>query len=240
MNSTQPMGEPYQSTTVTTRVPLHLISDEGSVSSPEVSASDMYEHEMVRSETKEMRTLHLGCASIAIILSILLTIPFLYYILSPRMGIMTLPFCLIFFCLNFLMLKGIIFYHSKINLTITDKEVLILSPRGGVMSGPGFREIKIPIHEITDVSAKNPRSPELKSIIHENKTLKVPNNQNLYWTYWIHRSRYQYVLSINEKPFSDSIQFVDIELQGGKKILVEFDDAENFVSVLKRRISQNC
>ena len=101
-----------------------LMNDANPVFSQEIPASDKYEHEMIRVETKRMRALRLGCASIAIIFSILFTIPFLSYILSPQLNIITLFFCLIFSYLSFLMLKGVIVYHLKIKLTITDLKLL--------------------------------------------------------------------------------------------------------------------
>ena len=213
-----------------------LKSDVNSTPSAEIPASEKYEHEMIRSETKEMRALRWGCALISIIFSIFLALPFLFYMLSPRIDIITnLVFCLIFLYWNFLMVKSVMVYHSKIKLTITDKELLIRSPRSGILAGPNFLKIKIPIHEIIDASIRNPRSPELRCIIHEYKRFKVPNNRNLYWTYWIHRSPYQYVLIVNDQPFSDSFQFIDLKLQNRGNVLVEFDDVENFVNVLKKR-----
>ena len=102
------------------------------------------------------------------------------------------------------------------------------------------------LHEIADVSIRNPRSPELRGIMKEGewgagKKFLLPSNQNLFFANLIRRSRYKYLIRISgaflNQPFSEDTQFVDIEFQGGWKILIAFDDAENFVSVLKRRIS---
>jgi hypothetical protein len=209
---------------------------------PEIPESDKYEHEMILPETKAMRAMRFGLGFIYIIFVTYVVVFYIIHIAIPRYkepGFF-ITSCFIFFVLSSLMyfaVKGTFVYRYKIKLAITEKELLIRSPMFGAGAGPDPIKLEIPIREIVDVSIRNARSPELKSIMKDDKTFKLPVNRNLSLGYLLHRSRYKYLLSLGGQPVSGR-KYVDLELQGEWRILVEFDDVENFVSVLKRRISQ--
>ena len=218
-----------------------------------IPESDMYEHEMIRPETKAMRALRVGLLSILAIGIICATVilaiemrPFIYFIDFVR-------FSFLFFTTSYMVYSMVVRSYFvrpyAIKLAITEKGLLISFPDYSGRSLIPYRTTLVQkFHEIVDVSIRNPRSPELKCIMEEGgvrNKFKYPNNVNLSFANLVnprYRSSYKYLIRNSgyyvKQPFSDDVQFVDIGLQGGHRILVECDDAENFVNVLKRRIPQ--
>ena len=222
------------------------------VSSQEISESDKYDHEIVRPETKAMFVLRWVGGTIFLILPICLLIlcireilkatgsgfdKFMFFILSS-------PICL---WLLYFTVKTTIVNLSRNRLAISDKELLIHAPKFGVGQAGGLIKLSFPIHEIVGASIRNRNSPELKCIMQKDKKcFKILRNADSFSVFTDFfspfqkpRTRYRYIFCVDTQPISDDTQFVEIEFQGGWKILVEFDDVENFINVLKRRISQN-
>ena len=208
--------------------------------SPEISNAILYEHEMIRQETKTTRIMLWGLGSIATIFTIYLATSLIYVLVlsNETIDLILLPFFSLIIYFMYLCIKSALVNDSRIKLTITDNELLIRAPRGGIMAGPEPLKLNFSISEVVDVSIRHPRSPELEPVMSEGNKFKLSNNQNLYPFCLIHRSCYTYLLSLSGQPFPDNTQFLDIEFHGGWKVLVEFNDTENLVNVLKQRISQ--
>ena len=221
-----------------------LKNDANSAPSPEIPESDKYDHEKVKPVTKAMLALRWVLWAIFTILSICLVVAIIRIMFKLSGSSLEKFFAfLIFFsicwCLLRISVKNDIVYPNGNRLTITDKELLVHAPRLGYGHVGGLIKLRFPLHEIVDASIRNPNCPELKAIMREDRRFKLYRNTNLFSAFRKPRFRYKYVLCVDSQPISDDIQFVDIEIQGGWRILVEFDDVENFVSVLKRRISQS-
>ena len=216
---------------------------------PESPEPDTYDRLMIRPETKTMRMLRwiVGSILIIVIICVMIYLAVLFLFSGAPEGSSRLEHFVVFSLISFVFLsllyfavKGTLNHGYKNRLTITDNELLIQSPRMSLWAGPDPIKLEYRINQIVDVSIKHPGSPELESVMSEDKgSFKLDRNQSLYYTYPIHRSSYYYLLSIGDNPpFPDGTQFVDIEFLDGWRILVEFDDAENFVRVLKRRIAK--
>ena len=134
------------------------------------------------------------------------------------------------FPLSLLILKFLI-YNSKIKLTLTGTELLIRAPDGTLWALASFINLTFLIgQEIRNVSIKDTISPELKGILHDQTRFKVQLNTKL------RHHTYLYVFVLSRQDIQN-IQFVDLELQDQKHILIEFDDATNFLCIFKQRMS---
>ena len=133
-------------------------------------------------------------------------------------------------------------YKGRIRLSITDEALLIHAPVEEVRSPTNFVNLKILFHEIRSVSIKGIRNPDVENIFCDSqaKYLKYRTGTKSYL------SPYKYVFTLNltfgkdirDKSYSSNIRFVDIEVCDGRRILIEFDDPENFCDTLQQQISQ--
>ena len=218
---------------------------------PEVPESDKYEHEMVIPETKAMYVARWGLGLISIIFFTYVIIFFIYATIfsSTSSGtegfIVLLFFSPILLCLLYFSVKETIVYGERIKLTIAEKELIIHYPCHEIYGDMNpLTELKYPIHDIVGASIRDLWSQELKCVMSEDGREFKPHltNTNLH-PYLLSQlisplSNYKYLLAISAQPFPLHTKFVDIEHKEGWNILVEFDDAENFISVLKRRIAK--
>jgi len=141
-----------------------------------------------------------------------------------------------------LCLKYFLNNRAKIRLIITHTNLLIRAPYyyhspltyGGELN---FMHLKISLHDLRSVSVKDVSDPSLENIIDGPAKYKVVPNERISDS----SNPYQYVFVLrnpNQNP-----QFIDLEHNYQRRILIEFDDAQNFLRALeqtddgKRRIN---
>jgi hypothetical protein len=194
-----------------------------------IESDILYEHEMERPETQGDRTTRLVCNAIAIFIDVIL-ITFMYVVIFSVPGIIPVKITAIIIVMwhgYFFTYRGIE-YNLKIKLTITkNNKLLVRGPSHGPMTFPGCHKLKIPLANILDVSVRNLKSPELHGVLREAK-FKLPTNQKLYFR------RYQYVFNLKSQPLPYNVRFLDIKLSSGRRILIDFDDIDNFLDALKK------
>jgi len=93
--------------------------------------------------------------------------------------------------------------------------------------------LEIPLHSISDVSIKNTSDPSLKEIFDGHTKFKVETNKKL--LFGSHHYQYIFVLS---RDSLRNLQFIDLQPRNEWRILIEFDDAQNFLRVLKQRMAE--
>ena len=123
--------------------------------------------------------------------------------------------------------------RSKIKLTVTHTKLFIRAPNDAYKAITNILNLKILIREIRNASIKDFRSPEVQNIFcTQTKRFKILPNRRIFWD----PCKYAFTLKNPSQDFMYNTQFIYIELQDRKHILIEFDDAPNFVRVLKQRI----
>jgi len=89
--------------------------------------------------------------------------------------------------------------------------------------------LEFSLYDISRISVKNTSDPSLKEIVHGHEGYKVLTNQ------WINSSShpYQYVFALHNPRHNP--QFIDLEPRYRKRMLIEFDDAQNFLSIIEQQ-----
>ena len=166
-------------------------------------------------------------------------------IFSMRAGQKALLFMFPFFgILTFFMIKGV-FANTSIKLAITNTDLLVRVPCShGYLEGTlsGFYDFEFSIQrDIRDVSIKDARHSNLKTLLDDEQAMFRTGLTNTKLS-WIHSRLYpsllyQYIFVLPRDSLR-GIQFIDLALRDGNNILIEFDDAQNFLSALKQRMAE--
>ena len=125
--------------------------------------------------------------------------------------------------------------RAKIRLIITHTNLLIRAPRhyhtpfvyGSVLN---FVHLEFPLRDIRSISVKNTSDPSLEEIIHSSEGYKIVPNEKINSSH----HPYQYVFALSNP--NRNLQFIDLEPWNQGRILIEFDDARNFLRVLEERM----
>ena len=179
----------------------------------------------------------IGLFRIILILALLIIFPIIVDLPIARSFVEL--FFVMSFCFLFplaLLIIGSFKYESKIKLIIAGTELLVHAPDETYpfYSYIGFFSLSFSIREIRKASIKNISDPELKSILSFHSEFKASLlNTKLRWE----DHQYQYVFVLSRKDIKN-IKFVHIDFQNQKPILIEFDDAQNFLCSLNQRMQE--
>ena len=130
----------------------------------------------------------------------------------------------------------------KIRLIITNTDLLIRAPKETEMYGcfESFIHLKFSLRDICNVSIKNTGHSNFETLLNEHKMFRAGlTNTKLSWVH----SRlypsliYQYIFVLPRNSLN-GIQFIDLVLRDGNNILIEFDDAQNFLNILRQRMAK--
>ena len=168
------------------------------------------------------------------ILLVLVPLTIVTMFISPTIATYTvIYFPLIGVTPYLLKLPGYFNNKYKIRLIITDTDLLIRAPKE--VSGPygciaSSIHLRFSLRDIRYVSITNVRDPNLGDIFDEHANIKVLTNEHITWS----RHSYQYVFALPNTRHDS--QFIDLELRNQRRILIEFDDAQNFLRVFEQRM----
>ena len=93
--------------------------------------------------------------------------------------------------------------------------------------------LEFSLYDISRISVKNTSDPSLKEIVHGPEGYKVATNQELNQWFSSSGHPYQYVFALHNPRHNT--QFIDLEPRYRKRMLIEFDDAQNFLSIIEQQ-----
>lgn len=192
-----------------------------------------YAHEYVRLVTPKERRSRAGCAVVVIFFlaeGALLLFSFGQSLIAKNV----IPFALASLW-YFFASKDVLVYNGKIKIFISGDNVIIRvllrAPELMQRSSPSRFNITVPIHTIADVSVKSIRNLKMAdasiSVLDDAGMFKrgICNMKMPFFS----KFPYRYVFVLHLPPLPEG-KFVYIQPQNGKAILIEFDNAENFVA----------
>jgi len=197
----------------------------------ELSDTPIYEHSI---ERKEKKTHWLGrlLASVAKVLFLLLVLFFIFFVahkehVNSNSWLLGSSYALLGTAFTLWVFRELYCfwnYEPEIKITLLGEKLNVSYPnRESWHSDDAF-----PIDEIIEARIVTAEDQRCKDFITNSGFIARPNEK-------IKRGPYMYAFFLSDKfPLPDGHQAVELKLKNGRHVLIETDDAENFLAALRK------